>query len=225
MATDILSEYIQLTNEHYSYEESTKTVTVGRRSASGMSVEDAHKNFINQYNIVIALNERKRQQTAQDYVKYGKKNLLPFIKIKMNDPSFFEKKHSLLAVDSEGHKKNGYPEIIQFAVSKTDVYIFEVLPFIEQIKSILTDENVLKTVFDLGAEERAFGIKYKNVVDLQKPREGFVKMIYDCFGVSLKKNKRVHIIGWDAKKLTYDQVCYSAFDVVWMYRLYVKLYY
>lgn len=222
-AINIIGEYLNISNQTYNYDPLLQIVKVGNRQEKGAIEEEACLNFIKTYNIIEAIKELSRLQTADDYIKYGKINVLKHIKIHYNDVSFFTKNYDVIAIDSEGHYKDKYPVIIQFAVSEKEVYIFNVEMHLQNVLAVLSS-NIPKIVFDLNAEKRAFKVDIQNTLDLQNGRESFVKKIYDTFNVSLKKNKKVHIQGWKADKLSKDQLYYSAFDVIWMYKIYCKLY-
>lgn len=217
---DVVYKYAELMNlsVKIDIEDNIFYLTVGNYCISSEHENLIYEEFIQKYNIHDAIFKLE----AYDFVYYGKTYILPYIHIRLNDPSFFEQKHTVLTTDSEGHYPNQYPQIVQFATSENNVYIFNVDKYKQQILEILEDPNILKIVFDLNSEERVFKIKYNNVIDLQKNGISFVKLIYNKFNIKLKKNKRIHFRGWDANKLSEEQINYSAFDVIWMYYLYRK---
>jgi hypothetical protein len=217
---DIVNKYAALMNLSVKIDNENDIyyLMVGNYYASSENEDKLYDEFIEKYNIHNAIFKLE----AFDFVYYGKTYILPYIHIRLNDESFFEQKHTILTTDSEGHYPNQYPQIIQFATSDTNVYIFNVDKYKQEILDILKDQNILKVVFDLNSEERVFKIKYNNVIDLQKNGISFVKLIYDKFNIKLKKNKRIHFNGWDANNLTEQQINYSAFDVIWMYHLYIQ---
>jgi hypothetical protein len=223
---DLLNEYCSLSRSYFSLLEdpidiTQQTLRISHRVITAPKDVNIYELFNEKYNIKEVVDELKRLEIAEDYVKYGIKNILPYITIHFNDPKFFDITYYTLTTDSEGHYANKYPQIIQFATSPTDIYIFTVELFLDNILNILQNPNILKIVFDLNAEEKAFKTKYNNVLDLQTSSKiSFIKLIYDKLKVNLKKNKKIHIIGWDANHLSQNQLYYSAFDVAWMYKIY-----
>lgn len=210
-------------------------IKLGNRTAIASTEEEAIDIFIKKYNINECIKELNRLKTADDYIKYGQLNILPYSKLFINNADFFSKTHHIITVDSEGHNNRNYPEIIQFGVhdienetedseySGYSAYIFNVKIFLVDILKVLQDNSIKKVVFDLNSEQRAFGIKFANTLDIQPPNLSFVKYIYDKLNINLKKNKRIHMRGWDAYNLTKDQVDYSALDVILMCYLLKKL--
>ena len=214
-----------LRSESYSETPSgcTMTVTVGDMSVTvsappGTPKKDtraaAMKAFVERYGMPAP----KSTDGSQEYTEASRQHVLHGANIHFNDTSFFEKKHIMVALDTEGQRP---PTIVQLCADEKHVYIFEFDKHAEPIREMLGDRSVKKIVCDLRAEESQLG-PITNVADIQDSRRlSLVNTVAELFGVRMYKDKRVHFRGW-RMPLSDDQIDYAAADALWTYLCYVK---
>ena len=147
-----------------------------------------------------------------DYLKYSRATVLQGCRIHINDPSFFNMDMKVVSFDSEGRPLR----LAQLCCSMTDVYMFDLPLYYNQVRRVLTNPRIKKIVCDRKSEEVSFGIEIHNYIDVQdgQDRKSLAKLIEAHTGVAVKKNRVIHMNGWKSN-LTKDQIDYAAADALW----------
>lgn len=154
-----------------------------------------------------------------DYIEYSRQTVLQNIRIHWNDESFFENDHiyDIVSFDSEGRPLR----LVQFCCNMTDVYLFELPRYQAEVIRLMENNHIKKIVCDIRSEESSLGITIHNYVDIQPDsKKSLTSLIEDITHVKLKKNKTMHIIGWNGR-LTKNQIDYAAADALWTYKCYI----
>ena len=178
---------------------------------------NAYKSFYEKYkHLFIKIKIRKfynyDSKPGMDYLQYSQDGILTKTKIHINNTEFFNQNHTLLSLDTEGTNP---PCLVQLCEEQTNVYLFYLPQFINEIKNILNDPNVTKIVCDIKAEEKNFNQNITNYIDIQgTKRKSLVNCIKERFNVELKKDARIHFKGWK-QPFTKDQIDYAAADAIW----------
>jgi hypothetical protein len=148
-------------------------ITVGEHSAVGEFLGDnikrrhlrmiACKNFVDAYRDIIEESKPKPKQGI-DYMEYSSHTVLSNVKkVVVNDVKIFDKlRPTLVAFDSEGIP----PTLAQLCFDENTVALFHLPRFNDLIKYFLQDPTITKIVCDVGAEERNFGVKVNNFIDI-----------------------------------------------------------
>jgi 3'-5' exonuclease len=166
-----------------------------------------------------SMDDLHAMQPGEDYIAYSRATVLQKCRIHYNDESFFEQQFDTVAFDSEGRPLR----LAQFCCDDENVYIFDLPKYTQQVKGILTNPAIKKIVCDIRSEELSFGVEITNYLDIQDMKSEQKKSLVACIqqqcGVTLKKNKRIHIHGWDHNNshLSRDCVDYAAADALWTY--------
>jgi hypothetical protein len=241
--SNIVNKYSQVTkepiNERYQREYFTPdgtisryTIRVGALQATGYGPTDSTKKAMRQIacqafvdthpeikaQIPPSYKEVFDAKPGIDYLTYSRDHVLPSATIHINDPTFFDQEHTLVAFDSEGADP---PVLAQLCADPAHVYLFHLPEYMPQIVALLRDTAVTKVVCDGAAEEKFFKFPLQNTIDIQGPdRKSLVTRIREVFGVELKKNKHIHMRGWHAP-FTEDQREYAAADAIWTLKVHL----
>lgn len=144
---------------------------------------------------------------ALDYLQYSRNTILKHATIHMN--KIPDIKPSKIAFDSEGIP----PVLAQICFDPNNVYLYTDLTY---PTALLHDSKVEKIICDVQAEQRQFGT-IPNATDIQGPdRKSLVTCVSEHTKIQLKKDKRVHMMGW-RHPFTQDQIDYAAADALWIW--------
>ena len=73
-----------------------------------------------------------------DYVAYSRDTILRGARMHLNDLSFFDMDHKVVSFDSEGRPLR----LAQFCCNKTDVYLFDLPQYYDDVIRVLTNPNI-----------------------------------------------------------------------------------
>ena len=159
--------------------------------------------------------------SLHDYLAYSRDTVLRDCRIRYNDPSFFDMDLKVVSFDSEGRPLR----LAQFCSGK-DVYLFDLPTYYHEVRRVLEDPDVKKILCDARSEEASFGIAIHNYTDIQAgspERKSLAKLVEAHTGVTVKKNRLIHMHGWKhERRWTKDQLDYAAADVLWTLAVYAN---
>jgi hypothetical protein len=166
-----------------------------------------------------SIREIYESKPGTDYVEYSRQTVLKNCNIHFNNTAFFKMNHDVVSFDSEGRPLR----LAQFCCNMTDVYLFDLPKYYDDVVQILTDPHIKKIVCDLRSEESSLGIVIQNYIDIQGTNQRSLTSLIEVVDqVQLKKNRMIHVIGWN-HTLTKNQVDYAAADALWTFHCGLRL--
>ena len=235
----IVQRYSQLkkipVNESYDNESHVYSVTVGDMHVSviaetkQLAKADAFRKLLELNADILRVGASAKQSWKErfaampgiDYLAYSRDTVLRDCRIRYNDPSFFDMDLKVVSFDSEGRPLR----LAQFCSGK-DVYLFDLPTYYHEVRRVLEDPDVKKILCDARSEEASFGIVIHNYTDIQAgspERKSLAKLVEAHTGVTVKKNRLIHMHGWKhERRLTKDQLDYAAADVLWTLAVYAN---